>query len=130
MPFHIDFPTRHTDAFAATGYVHAGVLLGLTEMAYAAFEKQAGISKPAHVYAVQRATEATYHSPLSWDEGARISISTLAVTELHFDQSFDIESAKNGRRIATFVHHWVWLDTQTGKRVKLSPEDQQRLLAG
>jgi hypothetical protein len=32
VSFEITFPTRHTDAFAATGYVHAGVLLALTEM--------------------------------------------------------------------------------------------------
>ena len=39
MAFEITYPTRHTDAFAATGFVHAGVLLALTEMAYAAFEE-------------------------------------------------------------------------------------------
>jgi acyl-coenzyme A thioesterase PaaI-like protein len=66
MAFEITFPTRHTDAFAATGFVHAGVLLALTEMAYAAFEEHCGVHKPAHVYAVQRATEATGESAATW----------------------------------------------------------------
>jgi acyl-coenzyme A thioesterase PaaI-like protein len=58
MPFEITFPTRHTDAFASTGFVHAGVLLALTDMAYAAFERHCDLAKPDHVYAVQGATEA------------------------------------------------------------------------
>ena len=40
----------------------------LTEMAYAAFEGHCGIAKPGHVYAVQRAIEATYAAPLGWKE--------------------------------------------------------------
>ena len=36
----------------------------------------------------------------------------------------------DGRRVARFVHHWVWLDTQAGRRVALSPEVQHQLLAG
>jgi hypothetical protein len=29
VPFSVSFPTRHTDAFAATGFVHAGAVLAL-----------------------------------------------------------------------------------------------------
>jgi acyl-CoA thioesterase FadM len=130
MPFEITFPTRHTDAFAGTGYVHAGVLLALTEMAYAAFEEHCGIAKPGTVYAVQRATEATYAAPLEWKEGATVRVKTLAATERGFDQEFEIVSAADGRRVARFVHHWVWLDTETGRRVPLTVESRQRLLEG
>jgi acyl-CoA thioesterase FadM len=130
MAFEITFPTRHTDAFAATGFVHAGVLLALTEMAYAAFEQHCGLEKPGHVYAVQRATEATYDAPLRWNENATVRVKTLAATERGFDQEFEIVAASDGRRIARFVHHWVWLDTQAGKRVALSAEVQRQLLAG
>jgi acyl-CoA thioesterase FadM len=130
MAFEITYPTRHTDAFAATGYVHAGVLLGLTEMAYAAFEEHCGVAKPGNVYAVQRATEATYFAPLGWKEGATVRVTTLEATERGFDQEFEIVSAADGRRIARFVHHWVWLDTEAGRRVPLSGDVQRRLLAG
>jgi acyl-CoA thioesterase FadM len=130
VAFEITFPTRHTDAFAATGFVHAGVLLALTEMAYAAFEEHCGISKPGHVYAVQRATEATYAAPLGWKEGATVRVKTLQASERGFDQEFEIVAATDGRRVALFVHHWVWLDTETAKRVALSPEIQRGLLAG
>jgi len=130
MPFEITLPTRHTDAFAATGFVHAGVLLALTEMAYAEFERHCGIEKPSHVYAVQRATEATYEAPLRWQEGATVRVRTIAATERGFDQEFEIVAASDRRRVARFVHHWVWLDTQAGKRLSLSEEVQRRLLAG
>jgi acyl-CoA thioesterase FadM len=130
MAFEITFPTRHTDAFAASGFVHAGVLLALTEMAYAAFEEQCGLAKPAHVYAVQRATEATYAAPLGWKEGATVRVRTLTASERGFDQEFEIVATTDGRRVARFVHHWVWLDTKSGARVPLSEEVQRQLLAG
>src|SRR5688572_8509727 len=128
MAFEITFPTRHTDAFAATGFVHAGVLLALTEMAYAAFEEHCGLAKPGHVYAVQRATEATYAAPLGWKEGATVRVTTLTASERGFDQEFEIVAATDGRRVARFVHHWVWLDTKSGTRVALDEETQRRLL--
>jgi acyl-CoA thioesterase FadM len=130
MAFEITFPTRHTDAFAATGFVHAGVLLALTEMAYAAFEEHCGISKPAHVYAVQRATEATYAAPLGWMEGATVRVKTVQASERGFDQEFEIVAASDGRRVALFVHHWVWLDTRVGNRVAIDEATQRRLLEG
>jgi len=127
MPFEVSFPTRHTDAFAGTGFVHAGVLLSLTEMAYAAFEAHRGIGKPAHVVAVQRATEAIYQSPLGWEEGATLTVVTLSVDERGFDQEFKVRSESDGRAIARFVHHWVWFDTQANRPLKLSEETQERL---
>ena len=127
MPFEIDFPTRHTDAFAETGFVHAGVLLSLTELAYAAFEVHRGIEKERPVYAVQRATEVTYRSPLRWQEGARIAVRTLSVEERSFDQEFEVRSVADGRVIAQFVHHWVWMDTATGKVLSLSEDVRERL---
>jgi acyl-CoA thioesterase FadM len=128
--FEITFPTRHTDAFAATGFVHAGVLLALTEMAYAAFEEHCGIAKPGHVYAVQRETEATYAAPLGWKDGATVRVKTLQASERGFDQEFEIVAASDGRRVALFVHHWVWLDTRVGKRVAIDEATQRRLLEG
>ena len=130
MSFEIRFPTRHTDSFAGTGFVHAGVLLSLTEMAYAAFEEHCGISKPESVYAVQRATEVTYQAPLRWDEGAIVAVSTLTASERGFDQEFEVRSAADGRQIARFVHHWVWFDTEAQRPVTLSDEDCSRLLEG
>jgi acyl-CoA thioesterase FadM len=130
MAFEITFPTRHTDAFAGTGFVHAGILLALTELAYAAFEEHCGVAKPGQVYAVQRATEATYAAPLAWKEGATVRVRTVQANERGFDQEFEIVAASDGRRIALFVHHWVWLDTETGKRVAIDAAVQRQLLAG
>ena len=130
MSFEITFPTRHTDAFASSGLVHAGVLLALTEMAYAEFEKHCGLSKPDSVYAVQKATEVIYSAVLRWNEGATIRVTTLAVAGGGFDQEFQVLSAEDGRRVARFVHHWVWLDTATGKRVRLSEQVQRQLMDG
>jgi len=120
--FSVTFPTRHTDTFAATGYVHAGVLLSLTELAYAEFEKHVEIAKPDHVVAVQTETHATYHSPLSWEEGAVVDVQTTDLEERSFTQEFAIRSEASDRRIATFVHHWVWMDTREGRSVEL-PDD-------
>ena len=132
MTFETEFETRHSDCFAATGFVHAGVLLALTEMAYARFEQHRGIDvglKPEHVYAVQRSTTATYYSPLRWQEGARIRVSTTEATERGFDQDFEVLSAADGREVARFTHRWVLLDTRAGRPVALSEEIRQRLLA-
>ena len=133
MTWETEFETRHTDCFAATGFVHAGVLLALTEMAYARFEAHCGIDaglKPEHVYAVQRSTTATYFSPLRWREGARIRVRTTAASERGFDQDFDVLSAADGREVARFTHRWVLLDTRTGRRVSLAAPVSERLLAG
>ena len=130
MPFEITFPTRHTDAFAGTGFVHAGVLLSLTEMAYAAFEKHCGLSKEDHVYAVQRATEVKYFAPLGWHEDATIRVKTLSASARGFDQEFEVLSARDGRKIASFQHHWVWMDTRAGAAVPLPEEVQSQLLVG
>jgi acyl-CoA thioesterase FadM len=59
-----------------------------------------------------------------------VRVKTLAATGRGFDQEFEIVAASDGRRVATFVHHWVWLDTQVGKRVALTEEVQRQLLAG
>ncbi len=128
-PFVTEFETRHTDAFAETGLVHAGVLLALTELAYARFEEARGIRKERPVYAVQRATEATYPSALHWTEGARIQVRTLEVRDRSFDQEFQVRSARDDRPVATFVHHWVWMDTASLKVVTL-PDDVKERLAG
>ena len=132
MTFETEFETRHSDCFAATGFVHAGVLLALTEMAYARFEQHRGIDaglKPEHVYAVQRSTTATYYSPLRWQEGARIRVVTTEATERGFDQDFEVLSAADGREVARFTHRWVLLDTRAGRPVPLSEDLRERLLA-
>ena len=133
MAFETEFETRHSDCFAATGFVHAGVLLALTEMAYARFEAHCGIDarlKPEHVYAVQRSTMATYYSPLRWQEGARIRVRTTKATERGFDQDFEVLSAADGREVARFAHRWVLLDTLAGRPVSLSRNLRRRLLGG
>ncbi len=131
MPtFVTGFETRHTDAFAETGLVHAGVLLALTELAYARFEEARGIRKERPIYAVQRSTEATYPSALHWSEGARIEVRTLEVRDRSFDQEFLVRSARDDRPIASFVHHWVWMDTASQKVVPLPDDVKGRLRAG
>ena len=130
MAFTTEFETRHTDAFAESGLVHAGVLLALTELAYARYEEACGIHKERPVYAVQRATEATYASALHWSEGARIEVRTLEVGERGFDQEFRVRSARDDRNVATFVHHWVWMDTATQKVVPLPDDVKERLRDG
>lgn len=130
MAFTITIPTRHTDTFASTGFVHAGVLLALTEMAYAAFEPHCGISKPGHVVSVQRETHATYAAPLRWQEGASVEVVTTEATARGFTQEFTIRSAETGALAATLLHRWVWLDTTTGRRLDIPEDVQQRYLAG
>ena len=125
MLFEVTYPTRHTDAFAGTGFVHGGVLLALTELAYADFERHCGVTKPAHVVAVQRSTEAQYSAPLRWQEGVVIRVRTTRAEPHGFEQEFALRSAADQRAIATITHRWVWLDTETGKRVAL-PEEVQR----
>ena len=126
MSFTVTLPTRHTDTFAATGFVHAGVLLALTELAYAAAEQHAGISKPATTVAVETRSRAEYLRPLPWQDGARIAVDCLAVSEHGFTLRFTIASARTDRTIARVEHEWVWLDTTTGRAVPLSDDVQAR----
>ncbi len=130
MTFSISLPTRHTDTFASTGFVHGGVLLALTELAYAAFEQHVGISKPATVVSVQRETTATYMAPLPWQDGATIEVRTTAADERSFTQQFTVLSTASGRTIASIVHVWAWLDTESGRSVKLDSQTQRRLMDG
>ena len=127
-PFEISFPTRHTDTFSATGYVHAGTLLALTELAYAAFEEHCAVSKPGHVVAVQVSTEARYRSPLRWEEGATIGVRTAQAAASGSEQEFAVSSSSDGRTIAMITHSWVWLDVETGHRVPLPDDVQQRFM--
>jgi len=123
--FTLTLPTRHTDTFAATGFVHSGVLIALTEMTYAAFEKRVEIAKPATVVAVQVETQAKYYAPLPWAEGAEgaeLSITTLEASKRGFVQVYEIRSATTGLQICAITHHWVWLDLVTGRRAPI-PED-------
>ncbi|GAB4332035.1 MAG: hypothetical protein Kow0010_17750 [Dehalococcoidia bacterium] len=130
MAFSATFQTRHTDTFAATGFVHAGVLLALTELAYAGFEDHCGISKPAGVVAVERETHARYLAPLPWQEWATVEVTTLAADERGFRQEFTVRSATSARLVATIVHDWVWLDIAAGRPVPIPADVQQRFLAG
>src|SRR6266545_2907540 len=97
MAFTFRCDTRHTDTYAATGFVHAGVLLAFTELAYAAYERAAGISKPGHVVAVEVRTRAEYHAPLPWQDGAVVEVTTPAATGRGFTQSFAVRSARTDR---------------------------------
>lgn len=130
MTFAVRFPTRHTDTFAATGFVHAGVLLALTELAYSAYEQAAGLEKPAHIVAVERRTRAEYHQPLPWRDGVVVEVSTLAVAAAGFTQAFVLRSARTDRLVARIEHDWVWLNTATGRPVPLDDAMQARLLDG
>lgn len=129
MPFSVNYPTRHTDTYAATGYVHAGVLLALTELAYAAFEQASGVSKPASVVAVQVRTRAEYMMPLPWRDGATIEMTTSTVTERGFTQTFAIRSTRSDRMVARIEHDWVWMDTSSGRAMRLPDEVQSAFLA-
>ena len=130
MPFECSFPTRHTDTYAASGFVHAGVLLALTELAYAAFESHCGIEKPEGVLAVPRETAVTYHRPLPWQDGCRLAVETIEVGEHGFSQEFTCLSGASGIRIATFRHDWVWLDLRTGRPVPIPPDVQEKYRRG
>jgi len=129
MPFTVTFPTRHTDAFAATGFVHVGVLLALTELAYAAFEHAAGVTKPGHIVAVEVRTRAEYVRPLPWQEGALIEVECLDLLSQGFTQRYTIHSAQSRRLIARIEHDWVWMDTRTGRAVPLPEDARQRFAA-
>lgn len=128
MSFTISFPTRHTDCFAATGFVHAGVLLALTELAYAAYEEAAGLAKPEHVVAVEVRTRAEYLRPLPWRDGVALAVTTVSASPQGFTQAFTLCSARTDRVVARIEHDWVWLDTETGRAVPLADEVQAQLL--
>lgn len=130
VAFTTAFETRHSDTYADTGFVHAGVLLALTEMAYARFEAHCGVAKPDHVVAVQRETRAVYHAPLGWREGATVEVNTTRADERSFEQEFAVRSTARGTPVATFVHVWAWLDTVSGRGVPLPPDVQVLLLRG
>lgn len=130
MPFRVSFPTRHTDTYAASGFVHAGVLLALTELAYAAFESHCGIDKPESVLAVPRETAVTYHRPLPWQHGCTIEVQTTEVGEHGFSQRFTCYAETTEVRIATFRHDWVWLDLRSGRSVPIPPPVQAKYRAG
>lgn len=130
MPFDVTFPTRHTDTYANSGFVHAGVLLALTELAYAAFESHCGIDKPDGVLAVPRETAVTYHRPLAWQDGCRVAVETTEVGESGFSQEFVCFSQASDVRIATFRHDWVWLDLRNGRPVPIPNDVQERYRSG
>jgi acyl-CoA thioesterase FadM len=127
LTFRVRFPTRHTDTYAATGFVHAGVLLALTELAYAEYERAAGLSKPSHVVAVEVRTRAEYRTPLPWQDGVVIEVTTLATHGNGFTQSFTLRSGRTDRVVAQIEHDWVWLDTASGRALLLDAETQARL---
>ena len=121
--------TRHTDTYAGTGFVHAGVLLAFTELAYAGYERAAGVSKPAHVVAVPVRTRAEYQAPLPWQDGAVVEATTATATARGFTQHFTVRSARTDRLAARIEHDWVWLDTATGRAVPFPEEAQAAFLA-
>ncbi len=130
MAFETRIPTRHTDTYAATGFVHAGVLLSLTEMAYAEYEEARGVQKPTTTVAVQRETRCVYHAPLPWRDGAIIRLTTVATSDRGFEQEFEIRSARSGGLVATIMHRWAWLDTTTGAAVPIPADVQERFRTG
>lgn len=128
MAFAVRFDTRHTDTYAATGFVHAGVLLALTELAYAAYERAVGVEKPGHIVAVEVRTRAEYLAPLPWQDGAVVEVTTLTATERGFTQAFAVRSARTDRLVARFEHDWVWLDTSAARAVPIPPAVQAALM--
>jgi hypothetical protein len=58
VSFTLTAPTRHAATCAARGFVHADVLLALTEPAYAASKQRAGSSKPAGIVCTETRTRA------------------------------------------------------------------------
>ncbi len=129
MAFRFQAATRHTDTYAATGFVHAGVLLAITELAYAAYEKAANITKPPHIVAVEVRTRAEYFRPLPWQDGVTVEVSTLAANLNGFTQAFILRSSRSDQVVARIEHDWTWLDTQTGRSVPLDVATQARLLS-
>jgi acyl-CoA thioesterase FadM len=125
MPFSATFETRHTDTYAATPFVHQGVLLAFTEMTYARMEAHLDLNKPEHIVCVQRESVSKFNRPLHWRENARVEVVTVDVSAQGFTQAFQVFSAASGTLIATFTHRWAWMDTIEGRRLDLSPEVQE-----
>jgi acyl-CoA thioesterase FadM len=81
------------------------------------------------VVAVQRETQAIYRAPLRWQEGATIEVATTDADDRGFTQQFTVTSTATGAAVATFLHKWVWLDVNSGRRVDLPTDVQQHFLA-
>ena len=128
MLFSVTLPTRHTDTYSSTGFVHAGVRLAFTELAYAEYERAAGIRKPDGVVAVEVRTRAEYLAPLAWQDGVVVEVATLAATKRGFTQSCSLRSPRSDRLVARIEHDWVWLDTTTGRSVPLDDTVQAQLV--
>ena len=65
-----------------------------------------------------------------YEEGATVQVRTTLAGPRAFDQEFEIRSARDGRAIATFTHHWVWMDTSSGRPVEMDDDTCRRLLEG
>ena len=130
MPFTASFPTRHTDTYADSGFVHAGVLLAFTELAYAGFERDCDLTKPPGVLAVPRETAVTYHRPLPWQDGCTVEVHTIDAGPHGFTQEFALRSARTQVPIATVRHDWVWLHLSNGRPQPIPPEAQNKYRAG
>lgn len=110
------YPLRHTDSFGGTPFVHGGVLLALTEIALDAYDHAAGVPSHRDVLRFQASSEVRYRSPLRWDDEAVVRLRCTELREGRLTFEAEVAASSDGRVVAQFVHRYVTVNAQTGRR--------------
>ncbi len=109
------FQTRHTDTFAATGFVHMGVLFALTELALVEYDRALGVQPEGGVLRFNLRSSARFISPLPWQEGARVRMRCTRIHGSRIAFGCVVSSATSGKDVAEIEHTYVWVDPATGQ---------------
>ena len=124
--FSSEYQLRHTDSFAGTPFVHGGVLLALTEIALADYDKEVGLPVQEEILRMQSGSQIRYRAPIRWNDKAKVSLKCISAINGRLIFEALIESTLHHHVIANFTHRYVYLNTQTGQ--PQLPEQWQKIL--
>ena len=113
--FNSEYQLRHTDSFAGTPFVHGGVLLALTEIALADYDKEVGLPVQEEILRMQSGSQIRYRAPIRWNDRAKVSLRCISAINGRLIFEASIKSVLHNHEIAYFTHRYVYLNIQTGK---------------
>lgn len=125
--FETRLPLRHTDSFGGTPFVHGGVLLALSEIALAGYDRYAGVPSHRDVLRFQTHTEARYIAPLRWDDAALVRLRAEVLTPGRLAFEVEIAAASDGHVVARMTHRYAYVNAETGRAQ--TPEDWPQIVA-
>lgn len=125
--FETQLPLRHTDSFGGTPFVHGGVLLALTEIALARYDRAASLPEHRDVLRFQSHTEMRYRSALRWDDEAIVRLRCDQVSPGRLRFACEVAAASDGRTIAEMQHRYAYVNATTG--VSETPADWPAIVA-